>query len=69
LPTIIWQVATGQPHPGAYGIAHSYEQAREALGLAHRLHLDAATIQPGDLLLYALTPIQPPLSYISYYDI
>ncbi len=47
-----WQVATGQPHPGAYGIAHSYEQAREALRLAHRLHLDAATIRPGDLLLY-----------------
>ena len=47
-----WQVATGQPHPGAYGIAQSYEQAREALRLAHRLHLDAATIQPGDLLLY-----------------
>jgi sugar diacid utilization regulator len=47
-----WQVATGQPHPGAYGIAHSYEQAREALRLAHRLHLDAASIQPRDLLLY-----------------
>ena len=47
-----WQVATGQPHPGAYGIAHSYEQAREALRLARRLHLDAATIQPQDLLLY-----------------
>lgn len=25
-----WQVASGQPHPGAYGIAHSYEQARES---------------------------------------
>lgn len=47
-----WQVASGQPHPGAYGIAHSYEQAREALRLARRLHLDAATIQAQDLLLY-----------------
>jgi sugar diacid utilization regulator len=47
-----WQVATGQPYPGAYGIAHSYEQAREALRLARRLRLDAATIQARDLLLY-----------------
>jgi sugar diacid utilization regulator len=47
-----WQVASGAPHPGAYGIAHSYEQAREALRLARRLDLDAATIQPRDLLLY-----------------
>ena len=47
-----WQVATGQPHPGAYGIAQSYEQAREALRLARRLQLDAATIRAADLLLY-----------------
>lgn len=47
-----WQVASGQPHPGAYGIAHSYEQAREALRLARRLQLDAATIGAQELLLY-----------------
>ena len=47
-----WQVAAGQPFQGAYGVASSYEQAREAIRFAHQLHLDAATIQPNDLLLY-----------------
>lgn len=47
-----WQVAAGRAHPGAYGIASSYEEAREALGLARRLQLDAAAIQPRDLLFY-----------------
>lgn len=47
-----WQVAAGRPYPGAYGIARSYEEAREVLALAHRLHRDASTIHPSDLLLY-----------------
>ncbi|WP_311768071.1 hypothetical protein [Micromonospora globispora] len=29
-----WQVAVGRPHPGLYGIARSYEEAREALTMA-----------------------------------
>jgi sugar diacid utilization regulator len=46
-----WQVAGGRSYPGAYGIARSYEEAREALLLARRLHLDDA-LQARDLLLY-----------------
>ena len=42
-----WQVATGRPYPGAYGIARSYEEAREALLLARRLHLDDNVVQAG----------------------
>ena len=44
-------MAAGRPYPGAYGIARSYEEAREALFLARRLHLDDA-VQARDLLLY-----------------
>jgi len=47
-----WRVAAGGAHPGAYGVAGSYEEAREAFGLARRLHLDPAAVQPRDLLLY-----------------
>ena len=47
-----WQVAAGRPYPGAYGIARSYEEAREALLLARRLHLDDNAVQARDLLLY-----------------
>ncbi|PZG13877.1 PucR family transcriptional regulator [Micromonospora craterilacus] len=47
-----WQVAVGRPHPGLYGIARSYEEAREALTMAQRLHADAAVIDAHDLLIY-----------------
>lgn len=47
-----WQVAAGRPYTGAYGIARSYEEAREALLLARRLHLDQSVIQARDLLVY-----------------
>jgi sugar diacid utilization regulator len=47
-----WQVAAGRPYPGAYGIARSYEEAREALLLARRLHLGDNAVQARDLLLY-----------------
>lgn len=47
-----WQVTAGRPYPGAYGIAHSYEEAREALLLVRRLHLDADAVQARDLLVY-----------------
>jgi sugar diacid utilization regulator len=47
-----WQVAAGRPFPGAYGIARSYEEAREALLLARRLHRDQSVISVRDLLVY-----------------
>lgn len=47
-----WRVAAGRPYPGAYGIARSYEEAREALRLADRLHLDEDVLRSGDLLAY-----------------
>jgi sugar diacid utilization regulator len=47
-----WQVATGRAFPGAYGIARSYEEARESLTLADRLHLDAETIDAREVLVY-----------------
>ena len=37
---------------GAYGIARSYEEAREALLLARRLHLDQDVVLARDLLVY-----------------
>jgi sugar diacid utilization regulator len=47
-----WRVAAGRPHLGAYGIARSYEEAREALTLAERLHLDTGALHGRDLLVY-----------------
>lgn len=47
-----WRVATGRAYPGSYGIARSYEEAREALRLAERLQLDSAVVDAGDMLIY-----------------
>jgi DNA-binding PucR family transcriptional regulator len=47
-----WQVSAGRPYPGAYGIARSYEEAREALLLARRFHLTSDTVRARDLLAY-----------------
>jgi sugar diacid utilization regulator len=47
-----WRVAVGRSHPGLYGIARSYEEAREALTMADRLHTDAPVINAHDLLIY-----------------
>ncbi|SEP02680.1 PucR family transcriptional regulator [Trujillonella endophytica] len=47
-----WRVAAGRAFPGAYGIARSYEEAREALGLAGRLALDTEVVNPRDLLVH-----------------
>jgi DNA-binding PucR family transcriptional regulator len=47
-----WRVAAGRPFPGAYGVARSYEEAREALALADRLDIDADVIEGRDLLVY-----------------
>lgn len=47
-----WRVALGRPYPGGYGVARSYEEAREAIMLAERLHPDTAVIRTRDLLIY-----------------
>lgn len=47
-----WQVTYGRAYLGAYGIARSYEEAREALALAHRLQLDDDVIQTHEVLVY-----------------
>jgi DNA-binding PucR family transcriptional regulator len=57
-----WQVAVGRPHPGAYGIARSYEVAREGLTMARRMHLDRPVVETRDLLTYrVLARDQPAL--------
>lgn len=47
-----WQVAVGRPHLGLYGIARSYEEAREALTMAGRLRVDTPVVSARDLLIY-----------------
>ncbi|GAA0814589.1 PucR family transcriptional regulator [Spirilliplanes yamanashiensis] len=47
-----WQVSVGRAHPGLYGIARSYEEAREALTLAARLRVDDPVLNAHDLLIY-----------------
>jgi sugar diacid utilization regulator len=47
-----WCVAAGRAFPGAYGVARSYEEAREALGFADRLDLDTEVVHARDLLVY-----------------
>lgn len=47
-----WQVGSGRAYRGSFGIARSYEEARDTLELAGRLRLDAATLTPGQLLVH-----------------
>lgn len=47
-----WQVAEGRAYPGAYGVARSYEEAREALTLVQRLRIDQPVVHARDLLIY-----------------
>ncbi|WP_431427800.1 PucR family transcriptional regulator [Actinophytocola sp.] len=47
-----WQIAVGRPHLGAYGIARSYEEAREGLSMAARLRLERPVIEAEDMLVY-----------------
>jgi sugar diacid utilization regulator len=47
-----WRVAEGRAYPGAYGIARSYEEAREALMLADRLQAGTSVVRVRDLLVY-----------------
>ncbi|EYT82384.1 regulator [Streptomyces sp. Tu 6176] len=46
------RVAIGRPHPGAGGVVHSYEEALNALDLAHRLDLQEPVLRAADLLVY-----------------
>jgi sugar diacid utilization regulator len=57
-----WRVAVGRAHPGAYGIARSYQEAREGLTMADRMHLDRPIVETRDLLTYrVLARDQPAL--------
>lgn len=47
-----WRVAVGRPYPGMHGVARSYEEAREAMTLAERLHPHDDMVQTRDLLIY-----------------
>jgi sugar diacid utilization regulator len=47
-----WRIAAGRAHPGTYGVARSYEEAREALELAEVLQLDTPVVYARDLLVY-----------------
>lgn len=47
-----WRVAVGRAHPGAYGIARSYEEARDGLLTASRMQLDSPVVEGEDLLIY-----------------
>jgi sugar diacid utilization regulator len=47
-----WRVTVGRHYPGAYGIARSYEEAREALTMARRLNLQASVTHAEELLVY-----------------
>jgi sugar diacid utilization regulator len=57
-----WRVAVGRAHAGAYGIARSYEEAREGLTMATRMNLDRSVVETRDLLTYrVLARDQPAL--------
>ncbi|WP_245582149.1 PucR family transcriptional regulator [Nocardioides halotolerans] len=57
-----WRVAVGRAHPGAYGIARSYEEAREGLAMASRMNLDRPIVEMRDVLTYrVLARDQPAL--------
>lgn len=47
-----WGVAVGRAYAGAYGIARSYEEAREGLTMAARMNLANPVVQTRDLLIY-----------------
>ncbi|MEU9097670.1 helix-turn-helix domain-containing protein [Streptomyces sp. NPDC048361] len=46
------RVAIGRPHPGAGGVAHSYEEALNALDLATRMNLENRVLHAADLLVF-----------------
>lgn len=47
-----WRVAVGRAHPGPYGIARSYEEARDGITTAARLRLDNPVVEAEDVLIY-----------------
>lgn len=47
-----WRIVAGRPYPGVYGIARSYEEAREAMTMATRLQPDSPVIMSRDLLIF-----------------
>jgi sugar diacid utilization regulator len=51
-PAGSWRVGVGRLYPGAYGIARSYEEARESLELAARLDVSATVVHARDVLVY-----------------
>ncbi len=62
-----WRVAVGRAHPGAYGIARSYEEAREGLTMATRMHLGGPIVETRDVLTYrVLARDQPALVDLVY---
>lgn len=62
-----WRVAVGRAHAGAYGIARSYEEAREGLTMAARMNLDRPIVETRDLLTYrVLARDQPALTDLVY---
>lgn len=48
------RVGVGRPHAGPAGVAHSYEEARDALDLASRLGLDNPVVEAAGLLMYRM---------------
>lgn len=62
-----WRVAVGRAHPGAYGIARSYEEARESLTMATRMQLGTPIVEARDLLTFrVLARDQPALVDLVY---
>jgi sugar diacid utilization regulator len=47
-----WRVSAGRAYSGAYGIARSYEEARESLTLSERLGSAASVVRARELLVY-----------------
>jgi sugar diacid utilization regulator len=45
-------IGRGRAYPGSYGVARSYEEAREAVMLAERLQLDTPVVAARDMLVY-----------------
>ncbi|GAA0549040.1 helix-turn-helix domain-containing protein [Saccharopolyspora spinosporotrichia] len=47
-----WRIAVGRGYAGSYGIARSYEEARDTLTMASTMHLDSPVIYAEELLVY-----------------
>jgi sugar diacid utilization regulator len=47
-----WQTVAGRAFAGYFGVARSYEEARDSLRLAERLGISTSDLNPGQLLLH-----------------